>query len=49
MLPRIIKEKGYYVVQGRHGSDECKTLKRAIRYWLWHCGMPARWAFKNLD
>lgn len=56
MIPRITKEThfygthpissyGCYVVTGKHGSDECYTLSDAIRYWLWHCGVPARIAF----
>ena len=51
MIPRITKETHFYgihqcyVVTGKHGSDVCYTLSDAIRYWLWHCGVPARIAF----
>lgn len=57
MIPRITKgtclcetPRKYYIVTGKYGSDECYTLSDAIRYWLWHCGVPARiafWRFKK--
>ena len=59
MIPRITKETHFYgahpissyecyVVKGKHGCDECYTLGEAIRYWLWHCGVPARIAFYGI-
>ena len=27
------------------GCDATFTLSRAIRYWLWHCGVPTKIAF----
>lgn len=54
MIPRIEKVKvpckdgrgiTQWVVEGKHGWDVCDTLGRAIRYWLWHCGVPAKIAF----
>ena len=54
MMPKIEKVKVPYkdgmeitqwVVEGKHGWDVCDTLGRAIRYWLWHCGVPAKIAF----
>lgn len=35
----------HWVVMTDNGWDLCRTLCRAIRYWLWHCGVPARIAF----
>lgn len=44
--PNYIKELGYrYVVYGKHGADAAKTFTRAIRYWLWHCGVSPKIAF----
>lgn len=34
-----------WVVESKHGWDDCETLFKAIRYWLWHCGIPAKIAF----
>ena len=56
MIPRIKRvwygdeplfngfHKGW-LVKGKYGSDVCETLSKAIRYWLWHCGVPAKIAF----
>lgn len=27
--------------------DVCESLHTAIRYWLWHLGVPAKIAFKK--
>ena len=32
-------------VTGKHSVDLTYTLADAIRYWLWHCGIPAKIAF----
>ena len=32
-------------VTGKHSVDLTYTLSDAIRYWLWHCGVPAKIAF----
>jgi hypothetical protein len=41
---------GYrWEVIGKYGTDITPTLSRAIRYWLWHCGIPAKYCFKNED
>jgi hypothetical protein len=54
MIPKIkrIKEtdnhpfrSNGYMVGGKFCWDSCDTLGRAIRYWLWHCGVPAKIAF----
>ena len=57
MMPRIekineendcafLRLKGYkYIVIGKYGRDATFTLMQAIRYWLWHCGVPAKIAF----
>lgn len=39
------KEITQWVVEGNHGWDVCETFFEAIRYWLWHCGVPAKIAF----
>ena len=36
-----------WIVTGKHGSDITKTFKEALAFWLWHCGVPARYCFKN--
>ena len=28
-----------------NGYDWCETFSDALRYWLWHCGVPAKIAF----
>jgi hypothetical protein len=57
MIPRIekineendyafLRLEGYkYIVIGTYGQDATFTLIQAIRYWLWHCGVPAKIAF----
>ena len=56
MIPKIKKitqEKGHilylqgykWIVKSDSGCDATFTLSRAIRYWLWHCGVPAKIAF----
>lgn len=55
MIPKIKKIKtnkypynqGSYMVIGDHGTDLVDTYLDAIRYWLWHCGVPAKIAFKT--
>jgi hypothetical protein len=37
-----------WVVESEHGRDVCETFFEAIRYWLWHCGVPARMAFWSI-
>ena len=55
MIPKIKKYKDslfpeyHWVVMGNDGWDLCKTLGRAIRYWLWHCGVPAKVAFLGIN
>lgn len=34
-----------WIVRGKYGRYECYTLSRAIRIWLWQCGMPASIAY----
>ena len=34
-----------YIVKGKYGIDCVESLSLAIRYWLWHCGVPAKIAF----
>ena len=37
---------GYrWEVIGKYGTDITQTLPRAIRYWLWHCGVSPNIAF----
>jgi hypothetical protein len=52
MIPTIEKVKvpckdGREITQWVvEGTDVmCDTLGRAIRYWLWRCGVPAKIAF----
>jgi hypothetical protein len=56
MIPTIKKETHFagghpiysyecWTVRGKYGCDECRSFGRAIRYWLWHCGVPAKIAF----
>ena len=28
-----------------NGYDVCETFGDALRYWLWHCGVPPKKAF----
>lgn len=60
MIPKIRKVRpeelcdgmhimGYkYVVTSKDGNDIVFTLGQAIRYWLWHCGVPAKIAFLGI-
>lgn len=34
-----------YMVGEKFCWCSCDTLGQAIRYWLWHCGIPAKIAF----
>lgn len=53
MIPKIKRYKDslfpeyHWVVMSDNVRDLCRTLGRAIRYWLWNCGMPARIAFRK--
>ena len=57
MIPKIEKLKvddyarlNYkykWMVTSKYGSDVTYTFKEAIAYWLWHCGVPAKYCFKN--
>ena len=57
MIPRIIKlrKDNYHYYEGYRWAiisnkdcDLVHTFNDAIRYWLWHCGVPAKWCFKKL-
>lgn len=52
MIPRITRNRtGYFtnmpwtVRSDGGGISACPDLTTAIRYWLWHCGVPAKIAF----
>ena len=46
MIPRIKRMgKGWIAGSKEHGYDLCDTFRTAIRYWLWHCGVPPKIAF----
>lgn len=52
MIPKIKRFNDYYFngyfkwqVCSKNGIDITPTLGRAIRIWLWHCGVPAKIAF----
>lgn len=52
MIPKIKRYNDYYFngyfkwqVCSKNGIDITPTLGRAIRIWLWHCGVPAKIAF----
>lgn len=52
MIPKIKRYNDYYFdgyfkwqVCSKNVIDITTTLGRAIRYWLWHCGLPAKIAF----
>lgn len=52
MIPKIKRYNDYYFeayfkwqVCSENGIDITHTLGQAIRYWLWHCGVPAKIAF----
>ena len=41
-------QEGYrWEVIGEYGTDLTNTLFSAIRFWLWHCGIPAKYCFKK--
>ena len=53
MIPKIKKAEplyqsyGFkYEVRGKYGIDMTTNLEYAIRYWLWHLGIPAKYCFK---
>ena len=57
MIPRIKKIKDSFEnnnkmvlwgVQSKWGIDVCNTFTMALRYWLWHCGVPAKIAFRGV-
>lgn len=52
MIPKITRNRtGYFtdlpwiVKSNGGGISACPDLITAIRYWLWHCGVPAKIAF----
>ena len=45
---QTFEKKVWYEVVGKYGTDCVATLGMAIRYWLWHCGLPAKIAFYQL-
>ena len=57
MIPKIIKpreqdliwdKEARYVVVSKYecmNYDLCHSLGDAIRFWLWHCGVPPKIAF----
>lgn len=56
MIPKIEKLKkdnyhyqyGYrYAIISNRESDLVHTFNDAIRYWLWHCGISAKYCFKK--
>lgn len=56
MIPKIKKLKkdnyhyqyGYrWAVTNNHVADLVYTFNNAIRYWLWYCGIPAKYCFKK--
>ena len=54
MIPRIIKAEplyqkwGFkYMIKGKHGIDMTTNLEYAVRYWLWHLGIPAKICFNK--
>lgn len=41
-------QEGYrWEIIGECGTDLTNTFFSAIRFWLWHCGIPAKIAFKT--
>lgn len=53
MIPTIKKAEplyqryGFkYEIRGKYGIDMATNLEYAIRYWLWHCDIPAKYCFK---
>lgn len=57
MIPKIQRyndrysDNGYYKWQvcSEKGIAITTTLSQAIRYWLWHCGVPAKIAFWGVE
>lgn len=55
MIPTISKirndfynSQGYnWFIKSKHGTDAVETFITAVRYWLWHCGIPAKYCFKK--
>lgn len=56
MIPKIEKltKDNYHYQYGYRlaviSNKECDlvhTFDEAIRYWLWHCGIPAKYCFKK--
>ena len=46
MIPRIKRMgKGWIAGTEENGYDLCDTFRMAVRYWLWHCGVPQHIAF----
>lgn len=57
MIPKIIKPREQdlilnkdvkWVVVSKYqcmNYDLCYSLRDAIKFWLWHCGVPAKIAF----
>lgn len=40
--------EGYrYEVVGKYGTDLVISFSHAIRFFLWHCGLPAKIIFKK--
>lgn len=36
-----------YLVGRDNSWDMCYDFGTAVRFWLWHCGIPARIVFKS--
>lgn len=56
MIPKIekLKKDNYHYQYGYRwavtSNKECDlvyTFNDAIRYWLWYCGVPAKYCFKK--
>ena len=46
MIPKIKRMgKGWVAGSKEYGFDLCDTFRKAVRYWLWHCGVPPKIAF----
>ena len=51
MIPKFKRVKTKYseykwiVGTNENGYDWCETFGEALRYWLWHCGVPSKIAF----
>ena len=50
-IKRVSKNDPFYnlgyrwQIIDKYGTDITPTLSRAIRYWLWHCGVSPKIAF----